>query len=71
MCSRPGRSSQGAGESGLVVNSRDASTVIGAPVNAVETVKALVREQDGHVSQLHCGHGVADALEVLLEKAKG
>jgi HAD superfamily hydrolase (TIGR01484 family) len=43
---------------------------LGAPSNAVETVKSLVRDQDGHVSRLHCGHGVADALESTLAKAK-
>jgi hypothetical protein len=42
---------------------------LGAPANAVETVRTLVRDQNGHVSQLHCGHGVADALEVTLAKA--
>jgi HAD superfamily hydrolase (TIGR01484 family) len=42
---------------------------LGAPANAVETVKTLVRGQEGHVSGFHCGHGVADALEVTLNKA--
>jgi hydroxymethylpyrimidine pyrophosphatase-like HAD family hydrolase len=42
---------------------------LGAPANAIETVRALVRKQDGHVSELHCGHGVAAALEAALEKA--
>jgi hypothetical protein len=44
---------------------------LGAPANAIETVRKVVREQEGHVSRLHCGHGVADALEVFLGKAEG
>ncbi|HUD49456.1 MAG TPA: HAD family hydrolase [Candidatus Baltobacteraceae bacterium] len=44
---------------------------LAAPSNAIEAVKAVVRNQKGHVSQLHCGHGVADGLEELLAKAKG
>jgi hypothetical protein len=44
---------------------------LAAPANAIETVRTVVREQKGHVSLLSCGHGVADALEVLLEKAEG
>ncbi len=43
---------------------------LAAPANAVETVKTLVRRQEGHVSQFHCGHGVADALEAVVKKAK-
>jgi hypothetical protein len=43
---------------------------LGAPDNAIETVKALVRGQEGHVSKFHCGHGVADALEAMVEKAR-
>jgi HAD superfamily hydrolase (TIGR01484 family) len=44
---------------------------LAAPVNAIEAVKKLVREQAGHVSRFHCGHGVADALEAVLKKASG
>jgi hypothetical protein len=44
---------------------------LAAPSNAVETVRTLVRDQKGHVSEFHCGHGVAAALEALLKKAKG
>jgi len=43
---------------------------LAAPANAIETVRTVVREQSGHVSQFHCGHGVADALEVLGGKAE-
>lgn len=38
-----------------------------APVNAVETVKATVRSQDGFVSELPQGHGVADGIEFHLK----
>jgi HAD superfamily hydrolase (TIGR01484 family) len=44
---------------------------LAAPSNAIEAVKTLVREQEGHVSQFHCGHGVTDGLEVSLAKAEG
>jgi HAD superfamily hydrolase (TIGR01484 family) len=43
---------------------------LAAPSNAIEAVRAVVREQQGHVSEYHCGHGVAAALEVMLEKAE-
>jgi len=42
---------------------------LAAPANAIETVKTLVRDQNGHVSRLYWGHGVADALDVFLAKA--
>jgi hypothetical protein len=41
---------------------------LATPDNGIETVKAVVREQNGHVSRLHCGHGVAEALEEFLRK---
>jgi HAD superfamily hydrolase (TIGR01484 family) len=37
-----------------------------APSNAIDVVKAAVRKQKGHVSELHCGHGVADGLAKFL-----
>ena len=40
-----------------------------APANAVETVKDSVRSQNGYVSQLPHGHGVADGLEFCLKRA--
>jgi hydroxymethylpyrimidine pyrophosphatase-like HAD family hydrolase len=33
-----------------------------APSNAIEMVKAAVKKQNGHISALHCGHGVAEGL---------
>jgi hypothetical protein len=42
---------------------------LAAPANAIESVKAAVRQQNGHVSQLPCGHGVREALEVFLSLA--
>jgi hypothetical protein len=40
-----------------------------APANAVDPVKAVVRRQNGYVSQLPHGHGVADGLEFCLKRA--
>jgi hydroxymethylpyrimidine pyrophosphatase-like HAD family hydrolase len=40
---------------------------LAAPANAVDVVKALVLQQNGRVSPLFHGHGVADALEFYLE----
>jgi hypothetical protein len=48
--------------------SRQHAHWLATPANGIETVKALVRKQDGHVSELRCGHGVADALEKFLRK---
>jgi hydroxymethylpyrimidine pyrophosphatase-like HAD family hydrolase len=42
---------------------------LAAPGNAVEPVKQAVREQDGHVSDLLHGNGVAEGLEICLERA--
>jgi hydroxymethylpyrimidine pyrophosphatase-like HAD family hydrolase len=39
-----------------------------APGNAIEPVKSSVRRQNGYVSHLSHGHGVADGLEVLMER---
>ncbi len=55
----------------LPMLSRRHACWLAAPSNAIETVKVVVREQNGHVSQFHCGHGVADALEELGKKAEG
>jgi len=40
-----------------------------APDNAVDVVKASVRLQNGYVSRLPHGHGVADGLEFCLKRA--
>jgi HAD superfamily hydrolase (TIGR01484 family) len=40
-----------------------------APANAVDPVKTVVRRQNGYVSQLPHGHGVADGLEFCLKRA--
>ncbi|HWD17974.1 MAG TPA: HAD family hydrolase [Verrucomicrobiae bacterium] len=44
---------------------------LAAPQNAIEIVKQTVREQQGHVSELSCGEGVADALERCLYRGNG
>jgi len=38
--------------------------------NAIPQVKELVRQQNGYVSNLHCGHGVADGIEYFLNGRK-
>ncbi|HEY3914797.1 MAG TPA: HAD family hydrolase [Verrucomicrobiae bacterium] len=43
---------------------------LATPANGIESVKELVRKQDGHVSRLTCGHGVAEALEIFLGRIK-
>jgi hydroxymethylpyrimidine pyrophosphatase-like HAD family hydrolase len=42
---------------------------LASPANAIDPVKTLVREQGGHVSELSCGSGVAEALQICLRKA--
>jgi HAD superfamily hydrolase (TIGR01484 family) len=37
------------------------------PGNAIESVKLAVRQQQGYVSELHHGHGVADGLQAFLD----
>jgi hydroxymethylpyrimidine pyrophosphatase-like HAD family hydrolase len=39
---------------------------LAAPNNAIEPVKTAVRKQNGHVSELSHGDGVAEALELIL-----
>jgi hypothetical protein len=48
--------------------SREHAHWLATPANGIETVKALVRKQNGHVSELPCGHGVAEAMEAFLRK---
>jgi HAD superfamily hydrolase (TIGR01484 family) len=43
---------------------------LAAPQNAVDIVKSTVRDQQGYVSELRCGNGVADALEQCLRGAQ-
>ena len=40
-----------------------------APLNAIEVVKELVSGQQGYVSHLPHGHGIADGIEFYLKKA--
>ena len=42
---------------------------LAAPQNAVEAVKNAIRQQNGHVSDLSHGAGVAQSLEILLGRA--
>jgi HAD superfamily hydrolase (TIGR01484 family) len=43
---------------------------LGAPANAVEAVKELVRKQNGFVSERTCGAGVAEAIKYYLENPR-
>jgi len=54
----------------LPMLSRRYARWLAAPENAVTRVKQTVREQDGHVSELSHGHGVADGLECSLASAQ-
>jgi hypothetical protein len=40
---------------------------VAAPANAVEAVKLAVRQQNGFVSELSHGNGVADAIKYYLD----
>jgi hydroxymethylpyrimidine pyrophosphatase-like HAD family hydrolase len=53
----------------LPMLSRRYARWLAAPSNAVEPVKQAVREQDGHVSELSHGNGVAEGLKVCLARA--
>jgi HAD superfamily hydrolase (TIGR01484 family) len=53
----------------LPMLSQDHARWLVAPANAVESVKAAVRRQNGYVSRLPHGHGVADGLEFCLKRA--
>lgn len=44
---------------------------LASPSNAIELVKTVVRRENGHVSQLPHGHGVAEALEWALRGEVG
>lgn len=41
-----------------------------APSNAIDVVKTAVRKHNGHVSELHCGHGVAEGIAKFLGNPK-
>jgi hypothetical protein len=53
----------------LPMLSLDYARWLAAPANAVDAVKDAVRRQNGYVSQLPHGHGVADGLEFCLKRA--
>ena len=40
-----------------------------APRNAVDPVKALVKSQNGYISHLSHGHGIADGIEFHLNQS--
>lgn len=44
---------------------------LAAPGNAIDIVKAAVRQQNGHVSELTHGHGVAEGLQAFLDGTRG
>ena len=50
----------------LPMLSRQHAHWLAAPGNAIEIVKATVRRQNGHVSALPQGHGVAEGLQTFL-----
>ena len=54
----------------LPMLSRRYARWLATPSNAVELVKQAVREQDGHVSELSHGDGVAEGLEACLRRAQ-
>ena len=51
----------------LPMLSRQYAHWLAAPANAIEIVKASVRRQNGHVSALPHGHGVAEGLQTFLD----
>src|SRR5207253_1887653 len=51
----------------LPMLSRTFAHYLAAPANAIEAVKIVVRNQDGFVSQLSNGNGVADAMKHYLD----
>jgi HAD superfamily hydrolase (TIGR01484 family) len=53
----------------LPMLSRQYAHFLAAPGNAVDIVKATVRRQNGHVSELTHGHGVAEGLQYFLDGA--
>jgi len=53
----------------LPMLSREYAHWLAAPANAIDIVKATVRQQGGHVSELMCGHGVAEGLRSFLDQS--
>jgi hypothetical protein len=53
----------------LPMLAREYARWLATPANAVEPVKRAVREQDGHISKLPLGQGVAESLEFCLAAA--
>ena len=45
---------------------REFANFLAAPHNAIAEVKEIVMRQQGFVSKLHCGHGIAEGLEYHL-----
>lgn len=54
----------------LPMLSRSYARCLAAPANAVDLVKAAVREQQGYISERTHGAGVAEALRFYLEEAE-
>jgi len=52
----------------LPMLSRTYASWLGSPSNAIDSVKAVVRDQGGYISELSHGHGVADALSRTIRK---
>jgi hydroxymethylpyrimidine pyrophosphatase-like HAD family hydrolase len=55
----------------LPMLSREYAHWLASPANAIEPVKALVRNQGGIVSELRHGNGVAEALTYYLKNGRG
>jgi HAD superfamily hydrolase (TIGR01484 family) len=53
----------------LPMLSRKYAHWLASPSNAIDPVKVVVREQGGHISELACGNGVAEGLQICLQKA--
>jgi len=51
----------------LPMLSRQYAHFLAAPGNAIDAVKDVVRRQRGHVSELWCGHGVAEGLRFFVD----
>jgi hydroxymethylpyrimidine pyrophosphatase-like HAD family hydrolase len=54
----------------LPMLSRKRAQFLAAPVNAIDVVKKHVRSQDGYVSRLSHGSGVAEAIKFYLEGSR-
>ena len=54
----------------LPMLSRQRARWLAAPANALQTVKEVVRRQNGFVSELSHGHGVAEGLQACLARSR-